>query len=336
MAEKTQHSFTVTEEQAGKRLDAMLAAEGIEGLSRSRIKQLMEAGHLSEAGAAVSNASRKVKAGEVFTLSIPEATPSEVKAVDMPLDILFEDEHMLVINKAAGMTVHPAPGHTEDTLVNALLAHCGDSLSGIGGVERPGIVHRLDKDTSGLMVVAKHDAAHQHLAAQLADRSLSRTYMALVWGALQPPSGTIEGNIGRSPKNRKKMAVLEIGGKEAKTHFRSMERYAALVQKGKKEVLATLVECKLETGRTHQIRVHMAHMGHPLLGDPLYGAKTSQKLARFKLEDEEKQAISGFERQALHASEIRFIHPKSGEEMSFSCNLSEDMRELVDRCKGLT
>jgi len=296
--------LTITEEVAGQRLDKALTALA-EGLSRARLQALLAEGRILLAEKAVDDGARKVKLGEVYTIDVPPPAPTEVLAEDIPLEVVFEDEHMIVLNKPAGVVVHPAAGHASGTLVNALLHHSRGSLSGIGGVERPGIVHRLDKDTSGLMVVAKNDAAHQALSAQFADRSLSRTYLAVVWGMPIPPTGRIEAPIGRDPKNRQRMAVNERG-KAAATRY---EVLTAL--KG-----AVLVRCNLETGRTHQVRVHMAHLGHPLVGDPVYGGR--------------RKAPFGFARQALHAAGLKLIHPESGEKMEFSAALPSDMLELIE------
>ncbi|HEU5046335.1 MAG TPA: RluA family pseudouridine synthase [Rickettsiales bacterium] len=287
----------------GVRLDKCLAAR-LPDFSRSRIQQLIETECVKAEGRTITDSSRKVKQGDIYEITLLPPQASEVKANPLALEIVYEDADLLVINKAPGMTVHPAPGHTEDTLVNALLAHCGDSLSGIGGVMRPGIVHRIDKDTSGLLVVAKHDTAHRHLAAQLAERTLKRQYLAVVKGVPKPLSGTIEGNIARSPTNRKKMAVVKSGGKHALTHYRT------------EEILkdSTLVRCILETGRTHQIRVHMTHIGHPLIGDPVYGRAGKQ---------------FDFDRQALHAEQLTLVHPVSGKVMEFHAPLPQDMLDLL-------
>jgi len=322
MIEK-QHIFLVNSENAGLRLDKFLAGQ-IPEISRARIQSLLEQGHVSCGIQPISSASAKTKAGQEFTVIIPEAEPSHMPAQAMDLDIIYEDEHLLVINKPAGLTVHPAPGNRDKTLVNALLAHCGESLSGIGGVARPGIVHRIDKDTSGLLVVAKNDAAHNHLSAQLADHTLGRTYAAIVWGTPKSASGTITGNIGRSPTNRQKMAVVKSGGKPAVTHYSTLGTLHS--------TLATLVECKLETGRTHQIRVHFTHIGCPLLGDPTYGATTASRLNQnmYKhIPPETRAALLSFNRQALHARELRLIHPATNKEMKFSCDLPDDMLELL-------
>ncbi len=336
MENSVQHRLTIAASESGKRIDAVLAAQNIEGLSRSRIKALIEQGQLTINGAFCGDPAQKTRTDEEYVLTVPPPQHTDIVPVDIPLDIVFEDEHLLVINKPAGLTVHPAAGHANDTLVNALLAYCGDSLSGIGGELRPGIVHRLDKDTSGLMLVAKHDAAHQKLSAQLADRSLSRTYQALVWGCPQPRNGTVDAAIARSQQNRKKMAVAEQGGKPAVTHYTTQESYAASLRKGNlTESVCALVECKLETGRTHQIRVHMTHIGHPLVGDPVYGSRSaSGRLSRFAISPEAEEILQGFDRQALHAAAIAFIHPATGEKHHYSCNLPPDMREVIGRCRA--
>ena len=303
------HTVTIEAAGAGRRLDKALAAL-LPELSRSRVQQLLAQGCVSAAGATITDAARKVKPGESYTLAIPPAEPMQLMASDIALTIVYEDAHLLVINKPAGLTVHPAPGHANDTLVNALLAHCGTTLSGIGGVMRPGIVHRIDKDTSGLLVVAKHDAAHQHLSKQLAERSLKRQYIAIVKGVPKPSTGSIEGNIGRSHTNRKKMAVLKSGGRTARTHYKVEEVFKD----------AALLRLTLDTGRTHQIRVHLTHIGHPIIGDSVYGG-------RGKTVD--------FPRQALHATTLVLIHPETGESMEFHAALPEDMRELVERLRGV-
>ena len=312
------HIFTVGDSEAGQRLDKFLAAR-LPECSRARIQSLLDQGQLAPA----ADASTKIKPGQVYRLTIPDTVPSHIEAQDIPLDIIFEDEHLLVINKPAGLTVHPAPGNRDGTLVNALLAHCGESLSGIGGVARPGIVHRIDKDTSGLLGVAKHDAAHAHLSAQLAQRTLKRTYAAILWGTPKDANGTITGNIGRSPANRQKMAVVKTGGKPAVTHYKTLENFS----------IATLVECNLETGRTHQIRVHCAHMGNPLVGDPVYGQSTAARLKQniYKsLSSETRAGLLAFNRQALHARALGLIHPVTNTPMHFECEIADDIKHLID------
>lgn len=316
------HLYTVPDDAAGERLDKALAA-GLEGLSRSRVQALMEQGHVREGGRTITDPSLRVKPGQTFELVIPEAEPAEPVAQDIPLTVVYEDEDVLVIDKPAGLVVHPAAGNPDNTLVNALLAHCGDSLSGIGGVRRPGIVHRLDKDTSGLMVVAKNDRAHHALTTQFADRSLSRTYLALVWGVPSPRRGRIEGAIGRSTVDRKKMAVVEHGGKHAATRYRVVKAFG---------LGAALVECVLETGRTHQIRVHMAHIGHPLVGDPLYGRGRSGRPGgkhASALPEPVRNRLVGFPRQALHATALTFNHPGRQEKLRFESPLPADLHELI-------
>ena len=311
-------SFAVAEAQAGQRLDRVLA-EYLPEISRSRLKALILAGAVTSQGAALKQPAAKVTAGQRLTLLIPPAEAAEPQAEAIPLDILYEDTALLVLNKPAGLVVHPAAGNETGTLVNALLAHCGDSLTGIGGVKRPGIVHRLDKDTSGVMVVAKTESVHAALSAAFAARDIERLYKAVVWGLPSPSSGEIEGNIGRSPRNRKKMAVLASGGKPSLTRYR--------VTRSLSGGAAALVECRLATGRTHQIRVHMTEIGHPLIGDPLYGGATKARLAR--LDPAAAEAARAFPRQALHAATLGFTHPESGERLRFVTNLPHDIEQLI-------
>ncbi len=295
---------------AGQRLDKALAEAS--GLSRERVKALMGEGRVTLDGKVAAQASHKPAAGSAFEITIPAVTPDEAQPEDIPLNVVFEDEHLIVIDKPAGLVVHPAVGNYDGTLVNALLHHCQGQLSGIGGVARPGIVHRIDKDTSGLLVVAKSDVAHEGLARQFEDHSIERAYLALVAGNPMPPSGTVTGAIARSNTNRKKMALVADGrGKHAVTHFATLERFAA----------AALVECRLETGRTHQVRVHMTSLGHPLLGDPAYG-RTPPKLKPLLAEHK-------FERQALHAKVLGFVHPVTGEQLRFESPLPADMAGLL-------
>lgn len=323
--EAVHHQVVIAPDLDGERLDRALAEAlaGV-GLSRSRLAALIAQGHVATGGQTIDDASRRVKQGQCFAVTVPASAPALPMAQDIPLSILYEDADLLVIDKPAGLVVHPAAGNADGTLVNALLHHCGTSLSGIGGVRRPGIVHRLDKDTSGLIVVAKNDKAHQGLSAQFADRSLSRTYQAVVWGVPSPRSGEITGNIGRHPSDRKRMAVLERGGKHAVT------RYATLRPLG---LAAALVECKLLTGRTHQIRVHMTHIGHPLVGDPVYGRLRPGRTRGVSVE--QKQALTGFARQALHAAAIEFIHPSTGARMAFETVLPDDFKGLIQALETL-
>ena len=308
----------VKPEQAKMRLDKWLAQ--VAGLSRSRISALVEQGHVFLNGLPVVCQDRKVLTGEVFRIVLPPPLEAVPQAQEIPLDILYEDDDLLVLNKPAGMVVHPAAGNHEGTLVNALLAHCRESLSGIGGVARPGIVHRLDKETSGLMVIAKNDAAHNGLSAQFAVHSLERSYLALVWGMLSPSGGVIETQIGRSPVNRKKMAVVSSGGKRAETHYRMLEAYAGGA--------VCLVRRSLKTGRTHQVRVHMTALGHPLVGDKVYGKTPKSASHSEKL----KQAVE-FPRQALHSYRMSFEHPLTHQIMRFEIPLPPDMQAIVDSLK---
>jgi 23S rRNA pseudouridine1911/1915/1917 synthase len=307
----------ITPELNKKRLDACLS-ELLPEISRNQLKNYIEEGFVKSKNGDNITPATKVKTGDVFTVKIPEVREAEPEAQDIPLDIVYEDDDLLVVNKEVGMVVHPAAGNYDGTLVNAILFHCKDSLSGIGGVQRPGIVHRLDKDTSGLMIVAKNDKAHKHLSKQLEKRKLSRVYSAIVWGNPSPSQGVIQTNIGRSKTNRKKMSVLgEDAGKEAITNYKTLKTF---------ERKLCLVECKLETGRTHQIRVHMTHIGCPLLGDQVYGRN---KLGKYKFTQEQKDVLQGMSRQALHAREISFIHPTTKEEMTFSCEMPGDMQKVI-------
>jgi 23S rRNA pseudouridine1911/1915/1917 synthase len=318
--------FVVGAGEGGERLDRFLsqAAAALElALSRTRLKALIEAGQVTINGAEARDPAARVAAGGRIALTVPPAEDAAVGGEDLPLTIVFEDANLLVVDKPAGLVVHPAPGHAAGTLVNALIRHCGDSLSGIGGVKRPGIVHRLDKDTSGLLVIAKNDAAHQGLAALFADHgrsgSLRREYRALVWGAPERQTGTVAAAIGRHPFNREKMAVVaDKRGRTAVTHWRVEETLGP----------ASLVACRLETGRTHQIRVHLAHIGHPLLGDSVYGAGFKTKASR--LSGAARAALDALGRQALHAAILAFDHPITGEPLAFESPLPEDLSNLVN------
>lgn len=301
---------------AGLRLDRALA-EALPSLSRERLKSLIKGGRVADAGGTILwDPSAKAAAPATIEVRLPAAMPAQNVAQDMGLAIAYEDEHLIVIDKPAGMVVHPAAGNLDGTMVNALLHHCAGRLSGIGGVARPGIVHRIDKDTSGLIVAAKHDKAHEGLAKQFAAHSIDRRYLALATGRPMPANGTIDAALGRSNTNRKKMAVVADGrGKHAVTHYRTIEPLQH----------ATLVECKLETGRTHQVRVHMMHIGHPLVGDPVYGR------SRKPLYDVLK--ARNFVRQALHAAHLGFIHPVTGNKIALDSELPSDMRELIDELR---
>ncbi|MGB0555436.1 MAG: RluA family pseudouridine synthase [Alphaproteobacteria bacterium] len=306
--------------EAGLRLDRALA-DALPKLSRSRIKTLITNGFVSPGEATITDASYRVKPGDTFVVTVPQPAESLLEGEDIPLTVVYEDEALLIIDKPAGLTVHPGAGQPNGTLVNALIAHCGESLSGIGGVRRPGIVHRLDKDTSGLMVAAKTDAAHASLAGQFEAHSIDRAYRAFVWGTPIPLNGEIEGNIGRSRQNRTKMTVVRDNqGKTALTRYRTLSRFGRTVG---------LLECRLETGRTHQIRVHLTHIGHPILGDPAYGKSTAHR--RSQISAATLDALEKLGRQALHAAELGFDHPISGERMNFQSTLPTDM-QLLENC----
>lgn len=309
------HTFIVDPEDQGMRLDKFLAKKNPE-ISRRRFQELIEQNHVFVEDKVHENSASKVKAEQTIKVTIPPLVEAYPMAQDIPLHILYEDQDVIVINKPAGMVVHPAPGNPEGTLVNALLNHCGESLSGINGVKRPGIVHRLDKETSGLLVAAKNDKAHHHLSHQLATRDMGRVYLALVWGRMLPQSGTIEGAIGRDPRHRQRMALRE-NGKFARTHYKVLKFFGTQ---------ASLVECRLDTGRTHQIRVHLTAKGHPLIGDPLYGKQPrvlAEPLKNFLQNQWSKN------RQALHAKELSFVHPLTEANLNFSSELPEDMRNLI-------
>ena len=294
-------TLPVPPEAAGGRVDAWLA-ERREDLTRSAAARLLADGQVTCDGKPLPK-NYRLRGGETLTVTLPAVQETELLAQDIPLDVVYEDEDVIVLNKPKGLVVHPAPGHADGTLVNALLHHCGDSLSGIGGEKRPGIVHRIDRDTSGLLIAAKNDFAHQKLSAQLADHSLARTYECIVTGNLREDSGTVDAPIGRDKRDRKKMAVVS-DGRRAVTHWEVIARYPGF----------THVRCRLETGRTHQIRVHMAYIGHPILGDTVYGAK---------------KPVPGLQGQCLHAVGLRFVHPRTGETVELSCPLPEEFqREL--------
>ena len=300
---------TAASEDAGARLDSYLATAF--SLSRSAAERLIQEGRVSVAGGE-ANKKYRLRGGEEIILTLPDPTPAEAQPEDIPLHIIYEDEDIVVVNKPAGMVVHPAAGNESGTLVNALLYHCKGSLSGVGGVERPGIVHRIDKDTAGLLVVAKNDAAHQHLSEQLKVHRVSRIYKAIVLGNLKEDEGTVNAPIGRHPVDRKRMAIMRRPGegKEAVTHYRVLRRFGQMA----------LVECRLETGRTHQIRVHMASLGHPLLGDPVYGGDGT------KFEARHRAHICG---QCLFAGELALVHPRTGEEMRFTAPIPEDFNTVL-------
>jgi 23S rRNA pseudouridine1911/1915/1917 synthase len=319
---------TIAPAQSGERLDRALVAalaETVPALSRTRVKALIESGAVqSDDFRTVTDPSLRVRTGQTFAIMVPEARPISVEAQSIPLDILYEDDDVIVIDKPAGMVVHPAPGNPDKTLVNALIAHCGPSLKGIGGVRRPGIVHRLDKDTSGLMVAAKTDVAHQTLVEQFAARSVERVYAALVWGTPRPAKGEISGAIGRSRSDRKKMAVVRLGGRAALTRYELRRSFAGGA--------LSLLDCRLGTGRTHQIRVHLTSAGHPLVGDPVYGR--ARQRAR-TLPEAAMATVGAFERQALDAYILGFRHPRSGAPLRFEKKLSNDLNSLIQTLESV-
>ena len=293
-------------EDAGKRIDAWISAQ-MEDMTRSAVQRLLEEGRIT-CGGKVPAKNYKLNGTETLEIILPDPVPVDVVPQNIPLDVVYEDEDVIVVNKPKGLVVHPAPGHPDGTLVNALLYHCGDSLSGIGGELRPGIVHRIDRDTSGLIIAAKNDFAHQKLAAQLQDHSLARVYHCIVVGNLKEDSGTVDAPIGRHPVDRKKQAIV-ADGRHALTHWRVLERFGGF----------TYVECRLETGRTHQIRVHMAHAGHPLLGDTVYGSK---------------KAVPGLQGQCLHAVGLRFRHPRTDEPVELFCPLTEEFEKQLRKLRA--
>jgi 23S rRNA pseudouridine1911/1915/1917 synthase len=315
---------------AGERLDRLLAGS-IASVSRSRLKDLILAGAVASGARTIRDPAYRVNAGEAFTIALPPAAPATPAAEQIPLAVVHEDEALIVIDKPAGLVVHPAAGNWSGTLVNALIAHCGDSLSGIGGVKRPGIVHRLDKDTSGLMVVAKTDAAHRSLARQFADHgrsgALRRGYLAFAWGVPDRPRGTIDAPLDRHPRARDRRAV-RAGGRPAVTHWEVAERYRGVDGKP----AASLLACRLETGRTHQIRVHLAHAGHPLLGDGVYGPGFKTKAER--LPAPARQALAALDRQALHAHLLGFAHPSTNQHVEFHSELPADLARLRASLSG--
>ncbi|MAI90079.1 RluA family pseudouridine synthase [Ponticaulis sp.] len=347
------HTFTVEETDAGTRLDRWLASQ-VPELSRSRLKGLIDDGQVEPANGAKIDPKFKVSAGESYTLTLPDPEPATPEAEDIPLDVLFEDEHLIVIAKPCGMVVHPAPGAWSGTLVNALLHHCGDSLSGIGGVARPGIVHRLDKDTSGVMVVAKSEVAHTGLVARFQAHDMDRRYLAITRGAPRPLIGRIETRIDRSSSDRKKMEVVRESqrsasadwhepdgdgyverGKHAITNYTTLEGFGQLDEKSGLPA-AAMVECRLETGRTHQIRVHMAHIGAPVIGDPVYGKhKGIKAFGEGEAFIEATSAARAFRRQALHAYILGFDHPVTGEALHFEQPPPDDMAELIAKLRAM-
>ncbi|MHA7872216.1 MAG: RluA family pseudouridine synthase [Hyphococcus sp.] len=342
-------AFVIDADHAGARLDKWLS-ERLDGLTRTRLKALIEGGALARDGETFTDPSWKLREGERYQLTVPPVADPAPKGEDMPLDIVFEDADLIVVNKPAGLVVHPAAGNWTGTLVNALIHHCGDSLSGIGGVARPGIVHRIDKDTSGLLVVAKNDAAHQGMTKAFSAHDIERVYEAVAVGAPRPGVGTIDAALARAPGDRKKMAVVDPaahddldtpssrrGPRHAVTHYKVIDAFGRARAKLKGDALAALIECRLETGRTHQIRAHLSHIGHPLIGDPVYGRGPG--LAGLKPGDDAADAairrLKTFRRQALHAKVLGFAHPISGETLRFECAAPEDFQQLVSALRAL-
>jgi 23S rRNA pseudouridine1911/1915/1917 synthase len=333
MTERSTETVQIAAEEAGQRLDRVLALR-IPSLSRSRLKALILDSQVTiqetPNARTILDPGYRVNAGESVTVKVPAPDEAQPKGENIPLNIVYEDDSLIVIDKPKGLVVHPSAGHATGTLVNALIAHCGDSLSGIGGVKRPGIVHRLDKDTTGLMVVAKNDKAHHALSKQFANKiesELKRGYIAFVWGAPDRPKGTIDAALDRNPHNREKRAVRE-GGREAVTHWHLLEKFAGRDDKP----VASMLACTLDTGRTHQIRVHLAHIGHPILGDATYGTGFKTKAAL--LPQSAQSALAALGRQALHAQLLSFEHPETGELMEFRSPLPADLAAVRDALKA--
>jgi len=317
------------DDHAGWRLDRFLAA-ALPDFSRSRLKQLLDESAVSLGARTIKDANHRVKPGETYTVVIPPTAPATPQGQDIPLEVVYEDKDLIVINKPPGLVVHPAAGNPDGTLVNALIAHCGPGVLRIGGEERPGIVHRLDKDTSGLLVAAKTERAMASLAKQFANHTIERAYNAVVWGAPRDTAGLIESQIGRSPFDRKRMTVLRAGGKRAATRYKVIEKFGPA-----ERPFASLIECRLETGRTHQIRVHLTHLGHPLIGDPQYGRNRTAPRAKSPAEDRAFTVAADFPRQALHAFVLGFQHPSLHKTLRFEAPWPADFAELVEALRGL-
>jgi 23S rRNA pseudouridine1911/1915/1917 synthase len=317
------HILSVGESDKGLRLDKFIATK-VPDISRTRIKTIIENGNVLLSGQNITDSAYRVKSGDEIEMEVPEAVDSDMRAnEEIKLNIVYEDDEFLVIDKQAGLTVHPGAGNHDETMANALMAYCGDTLSGVGGVARPGIVHRLDKDTSGLILVAKTDRAHTSLSEQIAERTAQRSYLAVVWGVPKPHVGTFESNIARNPKNRLKMSIVEEGGRVAITHYTVKKIYGV--------GLASLVECRLQTGRTHQIRLHMSEAGHPLIGDPLYGRRNSNNLKT--LPEALRQYLQHFKRQALHSYKLGVEHPVTDDYIELKSELPEDISQLIKLLK---
>jgi len=319
----------VASEQAGWRLDRFLAV-ALGDISRSRLQQLLQSGAVTHTRKTIRDGNFRVKPGEAYTVHLPPPSPPLPQGQNIPLQVVYEDKDLIVIEKPAGLVVHPAAGNPDGTLVNALIAHCGTSLSGVGGVARPGIVHRLDKDTSGLLVAAKNERAMGSLAKQFANHTIERAYHAVVWGAPRAGDGIVEGQIGRNPFDRKRMAVLRGGGKQARTRYRLVEKFG-----DPDKPFASLIECRLETGRTHQIRVHLTHIGHPLIGDPAYGKSRQAPRPKTTAQEVAFAAASNFPRQALHAYILGFQHPTLHKSMRFESRWPADLAELISALRSL-
>jgi len=316
-------------DQAGWRLDRFLAG-ALGDISRSRLQQLIDGGAVTHTRKTIRDANFRVKPGEAYTVSVPPPLPAAPQGQDIPLDVVYEDKDLIVIEKPAGLVVHPAAGNPDGTLVNALIAHCGVSLQGVGGEARPGIVHRLDKDTSGLLVAAKNQRAMTSLGKQFANHTIERAYHAVVWGAPRAGEGVVEGQIGRNPFDRKRMAVLRGGGKTARTRYRVVETFGDPARP-----FASLIECRLETGRTHQIRVHLTHLGHPLIGDPSYGKARHAPRPKTPEEEVAFTAATNFPRQALHAYILGFQHPGLHKTLRFESKWPADLAALIAALRGL-
>jgi len=317
------------DDHAGWRLDRFLAA-ALSDFSRSRLQQLLDEGAVTLGARTIKDANHRVKPGDDYVVTVPATAPATPQGQDIPLDVVYEDKDLIVINKPAGLVVHPAAGNPDGTLVNALIAHCGEGALAIGGEARPGIVHRLDKDTSGLLVAAKTERAMASLAKQFANHTIERAYNAVVWGVPRDSAGMIESQIGRSPFDRKRMAVLRGGGKLARTRYKVIEKFGPA-----ERPFASLIECRLETGRTHQIRVHLTHLGHPLIGDPQYGRNRTVPRGKSDAELHAFSAAAGFPRQALHAFVLGFQHPSLHKTLRFEAPWPADFADLVSALRGL-
>jgi 23S rRNA pseudouridine1911/1915/1917 synthase len=319
----------VDEAQTGQRLDVFLTA-ALGGFSRARVQGLIASGAVSRGNETIGDANKRVKQGEEYSVAVPPPVPAIPQGQNIPLNVVYEDDDLIVIDKPAGMVVHPAAGNPDGTLVNALIAHCGESLQGVGGELRPGIVHRIDKDTSGLLIAAKNERTMRSLGKQFAAHAIERVYHTIVWGTPRLGSGVVEGDIGRNPHDRKRMAIVRAGGKHARTHYRVVERFGTGTR-----IIAALVECRLETGRTHQIRVHLTHLGHPLIGDATYGKARQPPRPKTPEEERAFAAAANFPRQALHAAVLGFHHPGLDRPLHFESALPADLSALLGALRAL-